>query len=355
MTLSDLRSALKKLSDIKDYHGAGFMQFPGLAHRLYRSAESKTPKAWSTFFTKVRSFRSPDSEAYYQNSFHVPSSDPCVCHWYLNSLGYEMFFASAVDAYQTLVSIRELAKDEDGLRINLPSTTGIDGWLELIYHTAKVYSSLFNYYSYRFGTHYDEGRYDLEAPIKEASIYNSTYNIVVSGIAADIFLMSYVAIGLWLSPLTDGQQESPVDLSQLPLAAGYTTYPPAMNPKPRIDLWKLVPRANRPESPPPPRKKLKPRWTPCPTGGELWYGGKLIKRLKAGAARQRSVLETFQKQRWRSRISLLATEFDSDKVNDTIYHLNRDHETQGLLKFRGDGTGMGVVWEVLSVTSQTEN
>jgi hypothetical protein len=85
--------------------------------------------------------------------------------------------------------------------------------------------------------------------------------------------------------------------------------------------------------------------------GELWVGDKLIKAYREQAQNQKHVLEAFQKADWKHRIddpipNLLRHRpyYAKRRLRDTITGLNADHITQGVIRFRGDGTGNGVIW-----------
>jgi hypothetical protein len=49
-----------------------------------------------------------------------------------------------------------------------------------------------------------------------------------------------------------------------------------------------------------PQAELLPVWkADC---GDLWYGGKLVKKFRQGAASQRALLDTFQEENWKRTI-----------------------------------------------------
>jgi hypothetical protein len=84
--------------------------------------------------------------------------------------------------------------------------------------------------------------------------------------------------------------------------------------------------------------------------GELLVCGLLVKRLRQPALDQRLLLfNAFQDQHWPFRIAnpLSPHELpDHRKVrlNHTIYRVNQ-HQANSLIRFGGDGTGDGVIWQ----------
>ena len=86
--------------------------------------------------------------------------------------------------------------------------------------------------------------------------------------------------------------------------------------------------------------------------GRLWCGDVLIKDYRQEAKNQRLILAAFQELEWRHRIDDPITGRRGEapwqpkrRLRDTITGLNADHITQGVIRFRGDGTGTGVIWD----------
>ena len=81
---------------------------------------------------------------------------------------------------------------------------------------------------------------------------------------------------------------------------------------------------------------------------ELCFGGCLVKRFKHKSRNQETILAAFQEEGWPSAIpDPLPQNGDTDpkrRLNDTIKGLNH-HQENELIRFRGDGTGEGVIWE----------
>lgn len=90
-----------------------------------------------------------------------------------------------------------------------------------------------------------------------------------------------------------------------------------------------------------------PFWDP--RHRKLMYSGKLVKHFRCPAHNQETILSAFQEEEWPPRISdPLPPSNASDskqRLHDTIRSLNRN-QANSLIKFGGDGTGEGVVWEV---------
>ena len=80
---------------------------------------------------------------------------------------------------------------------------------------------------------------------------------------------------------------------------------------------------------------------------ELKLNGKTIRAFKWPAKNQERILRVFQEEGWPDRIDdpLPPTEVcPKKKLHDTIKCLNRGVKGKGI-RFRGDGTGQGVIWE----------
>ena len=81
---------------------------------------------------------------------------------------------------------------------------------------------------------------------------------------------------------------------------------------------------------------------------ELNFGGYLVKRFKHKSRNQETILAAFEEEGWPAAIpDPLPQNGDTDpkrRLNDTIKGLNH-HQENKLIRFRGDGTGEGVIWE----------
>lgn len=81
----------------------------------------------------------------------------------------------------------------------------------------------------------------------------------------------------------------------------------------------------------------------------LMYQGKLVKHFRCPAQNQETILSAFQEEGWPERISdpiPPSKETESkQRLHDAIRSLNRN-QTNSLIKFRGDGTGEGVLWSL---------
>lgn len=92
----------------------------------------------------------------------------------------------------------------------------------------------------------------------------------------------------------------------------------------------------------------RPHWEP--DRHELRLGSVLVKQFKWPAMNQETILAAFQEEDWPFRIDdPLPPQPDQDakrRLSDTIKCLNRKQKNR-LIHFRGDGTGEGIIWEII--------
>lgn len=91
-----------------------------------------------------------------------------------------------------------------------------------------------------------------------------------------------------------------------------------------------------------------PSWDPLRR--ELRMNGHVIKRFRWTAKNQEKILATFDEEHWPYRIDdPIPPQPNGDqrqKLRDAVRALNQGHEVS-LIRFRGDGSGQGVVWELV--------
>ena len=91
---------------------------------------------------------------------------------------------------------------------------------------------------------------------------------------------------------------------------------------------------------------LRPHWN-CDSR-ELRYLGHLVKQFKVPSPNQEVVIMSFEEEGWPTCIDdplPLHSERDpKQRLHDTIRSLNRNQKAR-LLRFKGNGTGEGVIWE----------
>lgn len=96
---------------------------------------------------------------------------------------------------------------------------------------------------------------------------------------------------------------------------------------------------------------IKPRWDG--ERHELWIGDQLVKQFKGQASNQETILAVFEEEGWPARADdplPLSEEIDPKRrLSDTIKCLNRKQRHE-LIHFRGDGTGEGIIWELIAPT-----
>ncbi len=95
------------------------------------------------------------------------------------------------------------------------------------------------------------------------------------------------------------------------------------------------------------QQELKPSWDG--ERHELRCAGKVVKKFKWRAANQETILAAFEEEGWPAHIDdplPQQTEIDPKRrLADAIKSLNR-HQKFSLVRFCGDGTGEGVLWEL---------
>lgn len=94
--------------------------------------------------------------------------------------------------------------------------------------------------------------------------------------------------------------------------------------------------------------KLLPRWDSIRR--ELVVDGQIVKRFRLPAPNQEAVLAAFQEEAWPPRVfDPLPPRTDQDskrRLHETIKALNCRRLAR-IIRFRGDGTGQGVLWELV--------
>ena len=89
-----------------------------------------------------------------------------------------------------------------------------------------------------------------------------------------------------------------------------------------------------------------PRWDGMRR--ELLIEGQVVKRFRVAAPNQIAVLAAFEEEGWPPRVfDPLPPQEDQEpkrRLRETIRALNR-HQRPPMLRFSGDGTGQGVLWE----------
>jgi hypothetical protein len=93
---------------------------------------------------------------------------------------------------------------------------------------------------------------------------------------------------------------------------------------------------------------ITPLWNGEPGVKELLWNGLLIKKFNQPAKNQERLLTEFQEADWPWHIDdPLDNGPDPKRLRDTVDSLNEYHENPGMLRFRMDGTGQGVIWELV--------
>ncbi len=89
---------------------------------------------------------------------------------------------------------------------------------------------------------------------------------------------------------------------------------------------------------------------------ELRLGRQLVKRFKVPAANQELVLTAFEEEGWPTRIDdplpPRVEQISKRRLHDTINSLNRNQKNR-IIRFTGDGRGLGVRWEAITRPEKT--
>jgi hypothetical protein len=98
-----------------------------------------------------------------------------------------------------------------------------------------------------------------------------------------------------------------------------------------------------------PKESPRPRWDP--EARQLWLGDALLLTFKRPAPRQERVLAAFQKRRWKRWIPdpfyRVRDKFARRHLKWIIRGLNRSLGKNARIRFRGDGKGDGICWEIV--------
>ena len=94
-------------------------------------------------------------------------------------------------------------------------------------------------------------------------------------------------------------------------------------------------------------KRLVPHWDP--KLHELRFNGQLVKRFKLPSPNQEVILTAFEEEGWPTRIDdplpPRPEQNPKRRLHDTIKSLNRNQKNR-LIRIMGDGTGLGIRWEL---------
>jgi hypothetical protein len=99
---------------------------------------------------------------------------------------------------------------------------------------------------------------------------------------------------------------------------------------------------------------LRPTWDT--ERHELYLGPTLVKQFKVPAINQLRILDAFEEECWPPRVDDplpgIAGTDAKRRLHDTIYSLN-GKQAAALIRFLGDGTGMGIRWELREAIQRT--
>jgi len=148
--------------------------------------------------------------------------------------------------------------------------------------------------------------------------------------------------GYEVAKLTKNEAKQPEEIKRTPMSSHHSGPSGPSN-----ENSPLTPEANQLGSSSRPHLPVKPVWDR--ERRELRLGDIVVKRFKWPAENQELVLNAFEDLGWPSRIDdpLVAhpTICPKRRLHDTLKCLNRKQVNE-LVKFRGDGTGLGVLLEI---------
>ena len=82
----------------------------------------------------------------------------------------------------------------------------------------------------------------------------------------------------------------------------------------------------------------------------LWFRGVIVKQFRQPSRFQMLILDVFEQEGWPEQIDdpITGADFPGAKprLHNVIQNLNR-HQQNHLIRFRGDGTGEGILWQIV--------
>jgi hypothetical protein len=90
---------------------------------------------------------------------------------------------------------------------------------------------------------------------------------------------------------------------------------------------------------------------------ELRVGRRVVKQYRVPSPMQEAILAAFHEEGWPHHIDdplpPITDECPKDRLRSTIWHLNSKQKNP-LIRFRGDGTGEGILWEFTDGLAPTD-
>jgi hypothetical protein len=91
-------------------------------------------------------------------------------------------------------------------------------------------------------------------------------------------------------------------------------------------------------------KTKKPRWDARKR--ELWFAGKIVKRYTRRAPQQEKIYAVFQDDGWPDRVD---DPLAPGRLSETLKHMKDSLGKDSPIRFGGDGTGEGIIWEPVNL------
>lgn len=316
------RSELFELAAAFDEAGASF---PPLHHQWVWGDETMRPGDWEAF---IRANTRADGD--WQEWSVVPGGMRCARFCGFQD-GLEEYLRLAERGHKLLRSHRKNNADRPTEFVsNLPKETGQHGWTEAVYLTARCYATalLSERSGYWAISGQGGGSEDGSWTTTEAGERYPDHP-AYEELVHDVFRSSAEANRLWLNP------EQVVTVGEV-LGRPRLVFPSSQ----------LASGSGHAEAPNADAETDGPRFT---EKRELWVGRFLVKMFDRPAENQEVVLVSFQELNWPARIDDPTPPkrelVPKVRLGRTIAALNDYHKMPGLIRFRADGTGKGIIWE----------
>jgi hypothetical protein len=317
------RSEMERL---QHYFERAADHFPGLYHQLLWTAGAMNERKWFGFINANRTVDCPWEE------WEVfPDFEGC-CRFHGNKAGMEEFRRLA-NSGMLLLQARQGPGLQDACTVSMQTNPGYYGWLQLLYESAGHFATPMLRLDYHtWGQRGDASEVEMERLACACSMSSDgteqfPTHPFVQTLQHDLFQSSAEAIRLWLEPNQGISVDISLCASPIILRASVENEADDV-----VDEEDIPPHWNKDQK-------------------ELSWNGILIKRYTKPAKNQTLILDSFQELHWVHRVDdpLPGVQelVPKKRLSDTVEALNDMHINANLIRFRMDGTGEGVRWELV--------